>query len=395
VDLDGIMHARGVVARAGVQLYRAKELGLTDRAPESIVRIYRSPAALAKAAASFEDKAITLGHPSPAKYPLGVTADNWAELSHGHMNHVGMEGPLMQADLHIGRADTIKQIQSKPAELSNSYRAILEMSPGTSADGEAFDGTQEEMLGNHCAIIIRDSNTQMRARGGEVCRVFDHTEENGATIMSKRIVILMDAAGKPSGHDLEEPTASLVESLEAARLGLVKQIADSTSAHDAAIGALKAEHTKAVEVLRGQIVTPAKLHEMVADRASVLNDCTALCPAVKPTNEMSTAAIRRAMLSDLVGRSDTAKRISDAIIGEAGIKDDTSEDSIHKALDAAKVMVEKSIQDGVELDTKTARGLCPRKPVGEGPTNDSTEAAPKTVGRAAYIHNLTHRGEAK
>jgi uncharacterized protein len=388
VDDDGILHARGVVARAGVQLYRARELGLSDRAPDSIVRVYRSPAALAAAAKSFEDKAITLGHPSPAKYPQGVTADNWAELAHGHMNHVEVEGPLMYADLHVGRKTTVNDVQSKPAELSNSYRAILEMTPGTSPDGEAFDGTQESMRGNHCAIIIRNADSNTRARGGEVCRVLDHTQEDGETQMSKRIVILMDAAGKPSGHDLEEPMATLAEKLESERLRLTQQIADSTTAAKAATDKLIADHAAELAKLKEQVVTPAKLHELVADRAAVLNDCASLCPSVKPTNEMQTDAIRRAMLTDLVGRSETAKRISDAII-VGGLKDDTSPESIRAALDAAKVTVEKSIADGEELDTKTANGLCPRKPVGEDkPTNDSTTES-ALVGRAAYVRNLT------
>lgn len=397
VDEDGIMHARGVVARSGIQLYRAKELGLNDRAPDSIVRIYRSSTSLAKLAPTFEDKAITLGHPSPTKYPAGVTSDNWAELAHGHMNHVAMQGPLMYADLHIGRKSTVDDVKAKQAELSNSYRAFLDMTPGKSEEGEDYDGVQEPVRGNHCALIIRDGNTNLKARGGEVCRILDHTTEDGETKMSKRIVILMDAAGKASGHDLEEPVATLVENLEGERKRLMQLASDATAAHTTEITNLKTAHEKALGDLRVQVVTPAQLHALVADRAAVLNDCAALCPAVKPTNDMTTDALRRAMLTDLVGRSATAKAISDAII-VGGIKDDTAADSIHKAFDAAKVMVAKSIADGVEMDTKTSKGLCPRKPINDDSdisTNDSDKSEVKPVGRAAYVQNLTRPQKAK
>ena len=386
VDADGILHARGVVARAGVQRYRASELGLEDRDPDSIVKIYRSPATLAAALDSFEDKALTMGHPDPDQYPDGVTADNWDVLAVGHFNHLSMEGRLMYADLHVGKKSAVDSVQTKRAELSNSYRVTLDMSPGVDPEtGEAYDGEQVNMRGNHSAIIIRTN--QMRARGGDVCRVLDH--QKGDQKMAKRIVVVTDSTGKATGHELDADAASLVERILGERDAATRALSDANTAHTKALADATAALNKEITTLKGQVQTPDQIAAMVADRASVITECAAVCPSIKIADSMTTAAIRRAMLGDLIGRSETAKRLADAII-PGGLKDDTEDGKIKIALDSAKVVLAGTIADGERLDTNTSTGLCPRTPVeGKSPTNDSeNKTAPKPVGRDAFVQNL-------
>ena len=380
-DATGVLKAPGVMARAGIQLYRARELGITDVAPDTILKIYRSPETLADAAESFEDCPLTMGHPPISQYPKGVTADNWKELSVGHINRVKVSNGLMRGSLSVSDAEAVEAVQMGTAELSNSYTCKLTMDGGADPSGAPIDGEQTDITGNHCAIIIKDATTE--ARGGAICRVLDQGET-----MGKRIVIVTDAKGKSEGVELEDVAAAIVDRLQDQLATANKLVADAATTHKAALDAVVLEKDKLIADARALILSPAQVLTLVADRASVVNDCAAICPEVKVSDDMTTDAIRRAMLTDLIGKSETAKRVSDAVI-PGGLKDETPAATIKTALDAAKVMLAKSVEDGITQDGITSRGLCPREPVGDNSTPANGDKS-KPVGRAAYVANLTH-----
>jgi hypothetical protein len=73
---EGNLIAPAVLARSGILPYYARELGLTDRSPNALVKVFRSPETLAQSAPTFEAKPITVDHP-----PQGVDATSWRKLA--------------------------------------------------------------------------------------------------------------------------------------------------------------------------------------------------------------------------------------------------------------------------------------------------------------------------
>src|SRR5688500_13960211 len=77
---DGYLVAAARIARTGVQTYRADELGLTDRAADAAVRVWRPDDEVfaADAMASLAHRPMTMDHPSEP-----VTAANWRRFAIG------------------------------------------------------------------------------------------------------------------------------------------------------------------------------------------------------------------------------------------------------------------------------------------------------------------------
>lgn len=77
---DGYLVAEARIARTGVQNYTASELGLKDRKPGDVIRVYRPEEEVfaADAMAGLAHRPITIDHPSEM-----VTADNWRKHAVG------------------------------------------------------------------------------------------------------------------------------------------------------------------------------------------------------------------------------------------------------------------------------------------------------------------------
>jgi hypothetical protein len=188
---EGYLVAPGNLARTGVQDYRAYELGLDADGmdPMKVIRLHRPPEEVFDAAsmASFENKPITIEHP-----PVAVTADNWADFAKGEVRDVGRSGDLMTGTLVIRSKDAIEAVQSGKAQLSNGYTFELDMTPGTTADGRAYDGVQRNIRGNHVALVDA-------ARCGSACRIVDSDEGNWVTI--KGTHVLLGEGGEVLSHN--------------------------------------------------------------------------------------------------------------------------------------------------------------------------------------------------
>lgn len=170
VTEEGYLIAPSTLARTGVQEYRAFELGLDADGmdPMKIIRLHRpaeevfNPASMA----SFENKPITIGHPDKP-----VTSDNWAELAKGDVRDVRRAGDLMTGKITVKSRSAIDAIESGTVELSNGYTFKLDMTPGTAPDGQAYDGIQRNIRGNHVALVES-------ARCGSVCRLGDASDSS-------------------------------------------------------------------------------------------------------------------------------------------------------------------------------------------------------------------------
>ena len=178
---NGYLKVPGKVARIGVQRYLAKELGLTDRAPNSIVSVYRPPEAVFDQAslASYDNADITNNHPSDM-----VDAASYKEVAAGHAISAGrQDGEFVIVDLLIKDKDLIDAIQNTDkVELSVGYTAEYTKDSGITPDGEIYEFIQRDIRVNHIALVDH-------ARAGRQARLFDETKEPREAVNMKRITL--------------------------------------------------------------------------------------------------------------------------------------------------------------------------------------------------------------
>lgn len=152
IDKDGRMHvSRSNISKANVCPYMGKEipgwqsLGLDA---DKIYRLYRDPEELAKGAATFNNLPILLDH-------TYVSAEKpEKERVIGSMSGVEFGDPYLAADLCFWDKAAIDAINAEAIEeLSSAYHYKADMTPGTTPEGEAFDGVMRDIVGNHLALV--------------------------------------------------------------------------------------------------------------------------------------------------------------------------------------------------------------------------------------------------
>lgn len=158
---EGFLRVPGRVARTGTQEYLARELGLTDRAPNDIIKVYRPEGSVfdADSLASYDGADVTIEHPSGL-----VNAETYRHVSVGTVRGAGTrDGDFVTAELIIKDAAGVKAVESGKVQLSAGYTAIYDEAP----EGEPYDFIQREIRINHVALVDT-------ARAGAQARLFDH-----------------------------------------------------------------------------------------------------------------------------------------------------------------------------------------------------------------------------
>lgn len=379
---DGYMVAKNsTLARTGVQQYRAYELGLDADGmdPMRVIRLHRPADEVfnPQSMASFESKPITIEHPSEP-----VTSDNWADLAKGEARDVSRTGEMMTATLIIKSKDAIDAIQSGKNQLSNGYTFDLDMTPGTSAQGQAYDGVQRNIRGNHIAIVDA-------ARCGSACRIADSQLNEGVTTMADALrKVIVD--GIPV--EVNDTAAAAIDKLVQAR---DKALADVKTA-DAALAEANTKHAEALaakdaelETVKKDVITPEARDALVADWAKLIGDAKRLVPELV-TDGKTCLAIRREAIAALAGKDATAKAVSDAVLGGKTVEAADAEvvRATFNAL-AASVKTEANDSKQQAADSALAEAL-----TGDGKEKPVTT---KLVGRDAMIERQANawRGNQK
>lgn len=214
ITRDGYLVADALVGRANnIQEYRAAELGLSDRAPGDIIRIFRPEDEVFAhdAMASLAHRPITLDHP-----PRGVDATSWKRLAVGDVGaEVIRDGEYIRVPIKIMDSAAVQSVRSDRREFSLGYSVTLDMTAGVH-DGQSYDGVARGFSYNHLAAV-------RAARGGQKLRVIDERPTLPEKIMKIRI------------GDTE------VDLSDGAAVGLAvgalnSQLADARTAKDAAEG---------------------------------------------------------------------------------------------------------------------------------------------------------------
>ena len=147
-DTNGFLCIRhNPIAKAGVFEYLGKNLGMTGRNADKIVKVYRPFDELVKTAKEFEGMPITLDH-------------HWVEGDHTNPTVMGIisgkvtaEEPYLYADIKIINDEARKAIESgEMRELSPGYTSQFEEENGE-YNGEEYHFKQFDMHYNHLALV--------------------------------------------------------------------------------------------------------------------------------------------------------------------------------------------------------------------------------------------------
>lgn len=300
---EGYLRALPRIARTGLQDYLAGELGLSDREPYDVIRVYRPEEEVfaADALASLAHIPVTINHPT-----VQVDASNWREVSFGQTGaEVIRDKEFVRVPMVVMDARAIAMVIAGKSQLSVGYTAELDFTPGVTKDGDKYDAVQRKIRGNHLAIVDR-------ARGGSMLKVFDSQplpNKHEDRKMKKHIIIdgiqleLEDAAHLIVQRYLDGLT-SKTATLEAANAALTTQVTTlsaTVQAKDAEIVTLKQQ-------VADSALTPAKLDAAVAARAVVVDSARKVMPAVVVDGK-TEAEIRRQVVDARLG--DASKGWSD------------------------------------------------------------------------------------
>jgi hypothetical protein len=305
ITKDGYFVADALVARANnIQEYFASEIGLIDRAPQSIVRVFRPEVEVfaRDALASLAHRPVTLDHPAS-----GVSAENWKSLAVGDVGgDVVRDGEFVRVPIKIMDASAIDSVKTDRREFSLGYTAQFDMTPGE-FNGQAYDGVARSFRYNHLAAV-------RAARGGTELRIVDERSPAPPQEKTTMKIKIGDA----------EVDATNGEAVRIAVDALNAKLADSQTK----IGTLTADlatANKVVETKDGEIaalakkvedaaITPEKLQALADARADVVGKAKALKADIV-TDGKTDADIRKEAVTAKLG--DAAKDMSDDAVAGA------------------------------------------------------------------------------
>lgn len=388
---EGYMVARNcTLARTGVQTYRAYELGLDAEGmdPMRVIRLHRPAEEVfdGQSMASFESKPVTIEHP-----PVAVTADNWEQLAKGEARDVCRMGEMMCGTLMIKSKDAIDAVQSGKNQLSNGYTFDLDMTPGTTFNGQAYDGVQRNIRGNHIAIVDA-------ARCGSACRIADSdTSTQGAKTMADALrKVIVDGIPLEVNDTAAAAIDKLQNQLKAAQDAQVTAtkvdlkvgdsvvtlmlVGDSKPVQDA-FAKLVSDHAAEVDTLKKDVITPEARDAMVADWAKLIGDAKRLVPDLV-TDGKTCVQIRREAVAALA-KDGVGKAVAEAVLAGKTAAD-ADPDTIRTAFAALSASIKAD--DGQQRSTNDALAdaLAGQKTANDGiqPQQQTTQ---KLVGRDAMI----------
>jgi hypothetical protein len=220
---DGYLIATSKVARTGIQIYRADEVGLIG---SGSVRVYRPESEVFSkdALASLQHAPVTLNHPKEL-----VTSDNWAQLAKGEVStDILRDGDYLAASLIIKDTDATTSAKTTHREISLGYTAHITMQDGVTDRGEQYDAIMTDFNYNHLALVPK-------GRAGDKARIGDSAINWGASPvttkgpeMDFKSLVFGDKAINVAVTDADKLTAYIAD--KDTSIGMLKaELADALS----------------------------------------------------------------------------------------------------------------------------------------------------------------------
>lgn len=262
-----------------------------------------------------------------------INASNWKDYHIGYCENVRQEGDYLVGDLLIKDKVSIDLIQSNERiEMSLGYAALLVLENGTAPDGTPYQAKFINFKGDHIALV-------KYGRCGGDCRIGDQNPSpKGKTMEVEVNGIRFDIGDNKPLADALNIQKQQLENLKAAKLKVGDKqfsIGDELPAVQAVVDQLhtdKATLEQKVGDLEKNQMTPEKLEQAAAERATVIADAKALLPTVK-TEGCTCEQIKRDVIASKTGDSLVSAVLGGVAVGDA--KPDQV-DMVFRALSAVK-----------------------------------------------------------
>jgi hypothetical protein len=116
--------------------------------PSKIYVLYRDAAEITAAVDTYNRVPLLMQH-------VAVSADQPQQfLTVGTVSNAKFSYPYLKADLTVWTREGIDAVESgKQKELSCGYHYVPDMTPGTSPEGEKYDGRMTKIVCNHVALV--------------------------------------------------------------------------------------------------------------------------------------------------------------------------------------------------------------------------------------------------
>lgn len=236
---------------------------------------------------SYAGAPVTIDHPGEA-----VTPTNWKDHAVGEVasDDIVKDGEAIRVPFLLRDGSAIETVLAGKRQISMGYECTLDWTPGTTADGVAYDAVQRGIRINHLAIVDR-------ARGGPTLRIGDQKEPSMKIKIGDAEVEVTDgAAVAVAVGTLNQKMTDAAAKASAAETAL----ADAKTALSTSEGKVLALETQLADA-KAQL-DPAKLDQRVADRAKLIADAKKIMPTVV-TDAVSDADVRRAVVVGRLGEA--------------------------------------------------------------------------------------------
>jgi hypothetical protein len=318
---DGYLVAEARVARTGIQLYSAGELGL-DGEPGRPVRVYRPPEEVfaADAMASYAHRPITSDHPSEL-----IDAANWQEFAKGQTgDEVLRDGEFVRVPIMLMDKAAIEDHANGKRQLSMGYTMDLDTTAGTTPEGEQYDAVQTNLRMNHLALVSR-------ARGGSDLKLGDNHMENSTTMSDLKLTtVTVDGLSVETTDAGAQAISKLQTELADAR----KTVETEGTAHATELAAKDTElagKDAEIDTLKATQLSDADLDKKVNDRADLI--ATAHRVADKDYSGLSDTDIRKTAVAAALGQDTVDGKSDDYISARFDIlSEDATQDPVRRVV---------------------------------------------------------------
>lgn len=297
---EGYLVATARVARTGVQMYMAHELGdvaiSAGFAPNDLVSVYRHEDQVFSDSVmrSITRVPVTVDHPAE-----NVTADNWSRYAVGEVGDaVAKDSEWIVVSPMIKDAAAISAARTTHKEISMGYTAkIVKARDGVSADFEMMD-----IRMNHLALVPV-GRAGSKARIGDswgVSPVQDYQPGDkpipvGGVIMTDQLktVVLGDKAVQVAVSD--------VAAIEQFKADSAKALADAKAAHESAISAKDEEiGTLKADLKAAKDAANIDVDALVADRTELISQVNAIDAKIE-VKGVTDSELRKAAVASKLG----------------------------------------------------------------------------------------------
>jgi hypothetical protein len=347
---EGYLKVRARIARTGIQSYTDASGGIRlEYRPEEEV-------SSSEALDSFREKCLTKEHP-----PVLLDASNTKDYAIGFTSaDVSYSDGFVESTLTVTDKEAIEEImRGNVREVSCGYKVDYVDQPGTTPDGQHYDGYQRNIRGNHVAIV-------KRARGGPNVRLMLDSADAAVTelftstqgeIMSANIVFdgvsfeadsALAAAvvaeredAKASYADMKrkyDEMTSEAEKMKAEMDAMKKEMKGKCDSAEGRADALAQE----LEAVKADLETASQFNvdSLVEERLALIDKARISLDSAfdftgKKAREIMEAAIQavRGDSIDLSERSDDYVQAVFDTISEAGPRNDSVQtDALRKAV---------------------------------------------------------------